>query len=170
MSDVRLLSPAQVRQRIPELASILAACVHAGASVSFMEPFSEAEAVGYFAEIAEEVATGARAVFAAFENGRPRGTVQLILRLPPNQPHRAEIAKLLVHPQARRHGLGRALMTAAETHALALGRTLLTMDTAGEEADALYRGLGYTAAGIIPGYALFPDGRPCDTTIFWKRI
>ena len=98
------------------------------------------------------------------------GTVQLILAMPPNQPHRAEVAKLLVRRSSRGQGLGRALMLAAESEALRLGKTLLCLDTASTAAKHLYETLGYRRAGLIPGYALFPDGRPCDTVIFWKAL
>lgn len=169
-ADVRLLSPAQVRQRIPELADVLADCVHGGASVSFMEPFSKAEAVGFFAEIAEAAQAGERVVFAATLDGEVVGTVQLILRMPPNQPHRAEVSKMLVHRKARKNGIGMALMQAAERHAVAIGKTLITLDTASDDAERLYERLGYTSAGVIPNYALFPDGRFCATRFYWKML
>jgi GNAT superfamily N-acetyltransferase len=97
--------------------------------------------------------------------------VLLIHRLPENQPHRAEVAKFLVAPESRRQGIGRALITTLEAHARELGKTLLTFDTLrGSDAERLYQALGYQAAGIIPGYALMPDGRPCDTVVFWKQL
>lgn len=169
-ADVRLLSPAQIRQRIPELADVLVDCVQGGASVSFMEPFSKAEAVGFFAEIAEAAQGGERVVFAATKEGEIVGTVQLILRMPPNQPHRAEVSKMLVHRKARKAGIGMALMQAAERHAEAIGKTLITLDTASPDAERLYERLGYTSAGVIPNYALFPDGRSCATRFYWKSI
>jgi len=97
--------------------------------------------------------------------------VQVILALPPNQPHRAEIAKLLVHRSARRRGIAQLLMERAEAEARAEGKTLLVLDTVtGDDAERLYERLGWTRVGVIPGYALYPDGRPCDTTVFWKSL
>ncbi len=97
--------------------------------------------------------------------------MQVILALPPNQPHRGEIAKLLVHRAARKRGIAARLMDAAEAEARAEGKTLLVLDTVtGDAAERLYERLGWTRVGVIPGYALYPDGRPCATTVFWKRI
>jgi ribosomal protein S18 acetylase RimI-like enzyme len=99
------------------------------------------------------------------------GTVQVVLALPPNQPHRAEIAKLLVHRSARRRNIAQLLMELAEAEARAEGKTLLVLDTVtGDNAERLYERLGWTRVGVIPGYALYPDGRPCDTTVFWKAL
>ena len=104
-------------------------------------------------------------------NGELIGTVQVILALPPNQPHRGEIAKLLVHRLARRRGIARLLMDHAEREARAEGKTLLVLDTVtGDPAERLYQRLGWTTVGVIPGYALYPDGRPCDTTVFFKVL
>jgi GNAT superfamily N-acetyltransferase len=103
--------------------------------------------------------------------GRIVGTVQLGLALPPNQPHRADVKKLLVHRSARGRGIGMALMTAAEEAARARGRTLLVLDTAlGDDAERLYARAGWNRVGVIPGDALFPDGSPCDTVVFWKNL
>ena len=97
--------------------------------------------------------------------------MQVILALPPNQPHRAEIAKLLVHRSARKHGIAQLLMEAAEDEARAEGKTLLVLDTVtGDAAERLYTRIGWTRVGVIPGYALYPDGRPCSTTVFWKAL
>ena len=99
------------------------------------------------------------------------GTVQVITALPPNQPHRGEIAKLLVHRAARGRGIARLLMEAAEAEARAEGKTLLVLDAVtGGDAARLYDRLGWTTVGVIPNYALYPDGRPCDTTVFWKSL
>jgi GNAT superfamily N-acetyltransferase len=126
---------------------------------------------GAFDAVAAEVAQGRRLLLAAFANGDLVGTVQVILALPPNQPHRAEIAKLLVHRSARRRGIARLLMERAEAEARAEGKTLLVLDTVtGDNAERLYERLGWTKVGVIPGYALYPDGRPCGTTIFWKSL
>jgi ribosomal protein S18 acetylase RimI-like enzyme len=121
--------------------------------------------------MAAEAEQGRRLVLAAFDDGRVVGTVQVILALPPNQPHRGEIAKLLVHRSARRRGIAELLMQHAEAEARAEGRTLLVLDTVtGDAAERLYTRLGWTRVGVIPGYALYPDGRPCDTTVFFKEL
>lgn len=153
-----------------ELADVLVDCVHGGASVGFMEPFSQAEATSYFDDIAESVQGGERVLFAALIEGKVVGTVQLIVRQEANQPHRAEITKIMVHRGARGRWVGAMLMQAAERHAAALGRTLLTLDTATPEAARLYRRLNYVEAGSIPNFALLPDGKPCATTFFWKAL
>lgn len=169
--EVRRLSAAAVRERLDELAEILAGCVAGGASVSFMAPFPHAQAREVFAGYAEEVERGERLLLGAFSADRLIGTVQIVLALPPNQPHRAEIAKLLVHPSARRQGAARALMLQAEREAHAAGRSLLVLDTVtGGDAERLYRRLGWQQVGVIPDYALFPDGRLCATTVFWKSV
>ena len=99
------------------------------------------------------------------------GTVQVITALPPNQPHRGDVAKLLVHRKARRRGIARQLMERAEAEARAEGKTLLVLDTVtGDPAERLYEATGWHRVGVIPGYALYPDGRPCDTTVFWKSL
>lgn len=156
-----------------KLARVLHAVVHADASVSFILPFSLEDALGYWSEkVAPSVQTGARRVLVARVDGEIAGTVQLNLDSPPNQRHRAEVSKLLVHPDARRRGLARALMTALEEMAAAEGRTLLTLDTRrGDLAEPLYLSLGYTIAGVIPRYArgpLRPDLE--DTTIMYKEL
>jgi GNAT superfamily N-acetyltransferase len=136
-----------------------------------MAPFSHDDARQVFETVAADVERGRRLLLAAFAEGELVGTVQLILALPPNQPHRAEIAKLLVHRSARRRGIARSLMERAETEARAQGRSLLVLDAVtGGDAERLYASIGWTKVGVIPGYALFPDGRPCDTTYFFKSI
>ena len=153
------------------LAGVLADCVAGGASVSYMAPFSHDDARDAFAGFAAEVEQGRRLLVAAFADGALVGTVQVILAVPPNQPHRGEIAKLLVHRSARGRGVARQLMEHAEVEARTEGKTLLVLDTVtGEAAERLYERLGWTRVGVIPGYALYPDGRPCDTTVFWKSL
>lgn len=121
--------------------------------------------------MAAEVDRGRRLILAAFAGDRLVGTVQVILALPPNQPHRAEIAKLLVHRDARNRGVAPLLMERADAEARAEGKTLLVLDTVtGGTADRLYTRLGWTRVGEIPGYALYPDGRLCGSTIFWKAL
>ena len=136
-----------------------------------MAPFSHEQARDAFEVVAEDVERGRRLLLAAFLNGDVVGTVQVVLAVPPNQPHRAEIAKLLVHHSARRRGIAQLLMERAEAEARAEGKTLLVLDTVtGDGAEHLYLRLGWTRVGVIPGYALYPDGRPCDTTVFWKAL
>ena len=156
---------------LAELAEVLVDCVAGGASVSFMPPFEHEDGKAFFTKIAGEVARGEAALLVARLDGRIVGTVQLALATPPNQPHRADIRKLLVHRSVRGRGIGLALMTAVEEAARARGRTLLVLDTAlGDNAERLYTRAGWTRVGVIPGYALFPDGRPCDTVYFWKKL
>lgn len=169
--EVRRLDAAEVRARLDELAAVLADCVAGGASVSYMAPFTQEQAREAFAAWADDVERDARLLLAAFLDGTIVGTVQLVFATPPNQPHRADVAKLLVHRSARRRGLARLLMEHAEREARAEGKTLLVLDTVtGEDAERLYTRLGWTRVGVIPNYALYPDGRPCDTTVFWKAV
>ncbi len=169
--EIRRLGPTELRERLDALAGVLADCVAGGASVSYMAPFSHEDARAAFEAVAAEVEQGRRLLLAAFAGGALVGTVQVILALPPNQPHRGEIAKLLVHRSARRRGIAELLMERAEAEARAEGKTLLVLDTVtGDGAERLYTRLGWTRVGVIPGYALYPDGRPCDTTVFWKAL
>ena len=169
--EVRRLTPAEAREHLDALALVLADCVAGGASVSYMAPFSHEDARSAFAGFVADAEQGRRLVLAAFADGGLVGTVQVILALPPNQPHRAEIAKLLVRRSARRRGVAQRLMEQAEAEARAEGRTLLVLDTVtGGDAERLYTRLGWTRVGVVPNFALFPDGRPCDTTFFWKAL
>lgn len=167
---IRQLDAEQARAAIPALAAVLRDCVDGGASVSFMAPLTVERAEQFWSGVAESVARGATALIAAARDGRILGTVQLLLALPENQPHRAEIAKLLVHRDARRQGVADALMRAAEGEAVRRRRMLLTLDTANPDAERVYQRLGWQMCGRIPDYALFPDGRYCDTVIYWKRL
>ena len=169
--EIRRLAPADLPEQLDGLARVLADCVAGGASVSYLAPFSLEQARSAFAGFAAEVEQGRRLLLAAFDNGDLVGTVQVILALPPNQPHRAEIAKLLVRRSARRRGIAELLMERAEAEARAEGKTLLVLDAVTDgDAARLYERLGWTKVGVIPGYALYPDGRPCDTTVFWKAL
>jgi len=169
--EIRRLGVTEVLAQLDGLAAILVDCVAGGASVSYLAPLSHEQARAAFEAVAVEVEQGRRLLLGAFANGDLVGTVQLILALPPNQPHRAEIAKLLVHRSARRRGIAELLMAGAEAEARAEGKTLLVLDTVtGDDAERLYQRLGWMRVGVIPGYALYPDGRPCDTTIFWKAL
>lgn len=170
--EIRVLPAGELDgHRIDALADVLADCVNGGASVSYMAPFSDDEARAAIRGMAAEVAADRRLLLAAFDDGRIVGTVQVILALPPNQPHRGEIAKLLVRRSHRRRGIAQLLMERAEDEARAAGKTLLVLDTVtGAAGERLYTRLGWTRVGVIPGYALYPDGRLCDTTVFWKAI
>jgi ribosomal protein S18 acetylase RimI-like enzyme len=169
--EIRRLGATEVHEQLDGLAAVLVDCVAGGASVSYLAPFSHADARAAFDAFAVEVEQGRRLLLAALANGEVVGTVQVILALPPNQPHRGEIAKLLVHRSARKRGVAQLLMERAEAEARAEGKTLLVLDTVtGDNAERLYERLGWTRVGVIPGYALYPDGRPCDTTIFWKAL
>jgi len=169
--EIRRLGVAEVHAQLDGLAGVLFDCVAGGASVSYLAPFSHEHARSVFEAVAAEVEQGRRLVLAAFAGGDLVGTVQVILALPPNQPHRAEIAKLLVHRSGRRRGIAQLLMERAEAEARTEGKTLLVLDTVtGEGAERLYERLGWNRVGVIPGYALYPDGRPCDTTVFWKAL
>jgi GNAT superfamily N-acetyltransferase len=156
---------------LDQLADVLVDCVEGGASVSFMSPFSHQEALAFFRKVAGSVASGDTVLLAARLGGRIVGTVQLGLDTPPNQPHRADIRKLLVHRSSRGHGVGAALMTQIEAEARRRGRWLLVLDTVPDEnGHRLYLREGWTETGLVPDYALFPDGRLCDTAIMWKRL
>lgn len=152
------------------LADVLVDCVEGGASVSFMLPLTRARALAFWREVGAGVARGERALLVAEDAQGIVGTVQVILAQPENQPHRADVAKMLVHRRARRQGAGAALMRAAEREALAEGKTLLVLDTADETAARLYARLGWQAAGTIPRYALLPAGGECATTFFYRSL
>ena len=169
--EIRRLDGIDARRHLAALAAVLRDCVEGGASVSYMAPFSHEQARLEFEAFAAEVERGRRLLVAAFLDDELVGTVQVILAVPPNQPHRAEIAKLLVRRSARRRGVAELLMARAEVEAKAEGKSLLVLDTVtGDNAERLYTRLGWTRVGVIPGYALYPDGRPCDTTVFWKEV
>ena len=171
MIEIRELSAEEGRGYHKALAEVLWDCVEGGASVSFMTPFSRADAEAFFEMALNEVEKGKRILLAAFHESKLVGTVQMVTATPPNQPHRADIAKLLVLRAARTHGVGSRLMEEVENSARRVGKTLLVLDTVtGGGAEKLYLRLGWTKVGVIPNYALFPDGRLCDTTVFWKQV
>jgi GNAT superfamily N-acetyltransferase len=168
---VRILDAGDASTHRAALAGILADCVARGASVGFMAPFSQTDAEAWWRGVVEEVAAGRTILFAAEAGGEIVGTAQLIPCAKPNQPHRADVAKVLVHGKARRRGIGAALMAALETEARRRGLLLLTLDTVtGSAGDGLYGSAGWTRVGEIPDYALWPDGRFCATTVFYKRL
>lgn len=152
------------------LSDVLCDCVEGGASVSFMLPFSSAQALSFWRGVGESVARGERALLVAEHAGRIVGTVQVVLVQPDNQPHRGDVCKMLVARSARRLGVGALLMEAAETTARASGKTLLVLDTASAEAGRLYERMGWTRVGVIPGYALLPGGGLCDTTVYYRTL
>jgi len=153
------------------LAEVLFDCVAGGASVGFMQPLDRARALAFWHKVAEGIRRGERALLVAEDEAGIVGTVQLVLDLPENQPHRADLAKMLVHRRGRRHGLGAALMRAAEALARDCGRSLLVLDTVtGGDAERLYARLGWQRCGDIPGFALWPQGGPCGTTVFYRAL
>jgi GNAT superfamily N-acetyltransferase len=156
--------------QIDGLADVLIDCVEGGASVSFMHPLTRERAVAFWRRVAEGVAVGERALLVAEDAAGLCGTVQLLLDQPENQPHRAELAKMLVHRRARRLGLGAALMRAAETAARESGKTLLVLDTASAEARRLYERMGWVRVGVIPDFALLPQGGLCATTFYYRNL
>jgi GNAT superfamily N-acetyltransferase len=169
-TNIIVLDAAAAKAAITELAEVLADCVEGGASVSFMRPFGRDDAATFFEKVIASIARGETVLVAAKRNGRIVGTVQLGLDMPPNQPHRADIKKLLVHRAARNHGIGAKLMERAEAEAKARGRALLVLDTASGEAERLYVRTGWQRVGVVPDYAMWPAGGFCDTTFFWKKI
>lgn len=156
---------------IDGLTTLLVDCVDGGASVSFMHPLDRAHAARFWRQVAAGVESGERALLVAEDDHGIAGTVQLVLSQPDNQPHRADLAKMLVHRRARRQGLGAALMQAAESMGRDCGKTLLVLDTVtGSDAERLYTRLGWQRVGVIPGYALLPRGGLCATTYFYKPL
>lgn len=171
MSMIRIVSAEEALPLLPDLSEVLSDCINGGASVGFMLPFEPTDAVAYWQDVFAGVAAGHTILAVAEHEGRIVGTVQVGLAQKPNQPHRGDLMKLLVHRSARGLGLSRKLMAAVEAEAARRGRTLLVLDTAtGSEAEAIYPRFGWEKAGIIPDYALWPQGGFCDTTLFYKRI
>ena len=165
-------SDATLEADLRSLGTLLHDCVHAGASVSFILPFSGEDAAAFWRDkVLPAVEAGTSCLLVARRDGQIIGTVQLDLAMPPNQPHRGEIRKLLVHPSARRGGIARALMISIEQHARDAQRTLLTLDTASAAAEKLYASLGYVRVGVIPGFSVRPDTRELEgTTVMYKEL
>jgi len=158
-------------REIQGLSDVLIDCVEGGASVGFMLPMSRAKAEAFWRGMSASVACGERVLLAAEDAAETIvGTVQVILAQPENQPHRGDLAKMLVHRRARRRGIGAELLAAAERSALSAGKTLLALDTASGDAERLYDRQGWQRCGQIPNYALWPDGTPCATTVFFKFL
>ena len=156
--------------QIDQLAAVLCDCVDGGASVSFMRPLTHERAVAFWRGLAHSVADGERALLVAEDADGICGTVHLVLRQPENQPHRAELSKMLVHRRARCQGVGAALLRAAEDTARDCAKTLLVLDTASDEAERLYERQGWTRVGVIPGFALLPEGGLCATTLYYRNL
>ncbi len=156
---------------LDQLSALLVDVVAGGGSVGFMHPLAQAAAHDFWRGALAAAARGERTVLGAFDGPSLLGTVSLLLALPPNQPHRAEIAKMMTHPSARGRGVATALLRAAEAQAVLHGKTLLVLDTASDGGAArLYETLGYTLAGVVPDFALKPHGGLTGTRFYWKRM
>ena len=161
------LTPTQIDQ----LCTVLIDCVEGGASISFMLPMTREKAERFWRGVAEGVANNERVLLVAQnELGEIVGSVQVVLAQPENQPHRADISKMIVHRSARKQGIAATLMAEAEAEALRAGKTVLVLDTASDDAERVYRKLGWQECGVIPDYALLPGGPLCATTYFYKRL
>jgi GNAT superfamily N-acetyltransferase len=156
--------------QVQALAELLIDCVEGGASVSFMLPITRERALAFWRKAADGVARGERVLLVAEDDEGLLGTVQVVLDQPENQPHRAEVSKMLVFRRARRRGIGALLMQAAEDAARAHRKTLLVLDTSSAEAERLYARMGWQRVGVIPGFALLPEGEPCSTTFFYLAL
>ncbi|MEO1199223.1 MAG: GNAT family N-acetyltransferase [Pseudomonadota bacterium] len=163
-----LLSADAAEARLNDLAALMHSCVRAGASINFILPFEMPESVAFWrASVMPPLVTGTRKIWIAELGERLVGSVQLDIGTPPNQPHRAEVTKLMVHPDARRRGIARLLMAELEREVAALGRTLITLDTrTGDSAEPLYTSLGYKTLGVLPGYCIDPVDRSMDDATF----
>jgi GNAT superfamily N-acetyltransferase len=171
MHQIRVLTPAEADAARPDLIELLFDCVDGGGSVNFVQPMTREKSANWWQGALASHARNERVILVAEADGRIDGSVQLVPAGQENQPHRADIAKLLVHRRARRHGLGAALMQAAEAEARRLGRTLLTLDTeTGSAGDRLYQRLGWTEFGQVPGYAVTADGSHRQTCSFYFKM
>jgi GNAT superfamily N-acetyltransferase len=168
LSVRRLTSVSEVE--LEGLTDVLMDCVEGGASVSFMWPLAREKALAFWKSVAAGVASGERVLLVAEDESGIVGTVQLIVSQPENQPHRADLAKMLVHRRARRQGVGAALMQAAEQAAREAGKTLLVLDTASAEAERVYERAGWQRVGAIPDFALLPQGGWCATVLFYRQL
>ena len=156
--------------QIAQLAEVLIDCVDGGASVGFMAPLSMEKASAFWRDVAAGAERGERVLLVIEDAQGIVGAVQVVLAQPENQPHRADVSKMLVHRRGRRTGLGAALMQAAEAVARECGKTLLVLDTASAEAERVYERSGWQRVGTIPGFALWPQGGACDTTFFYRQL
>ncbi len=168
---IRTLTPSETATAVPALAEILSDCVEGGASVGFMSPHTPDDAMPYWQGVVHAMTEGNTVLIVAEKDGEVIGTVQLGIGMMPNQPHRADLKKLLVHRKARGLGLSRLLMDAAEVEAARHGRHILVLDTAtGSPAESIYEKFGWQRVGVIPQYALMPDGSYCGSTFFYKAL
>jgi ribosomal protein S18 acetylase RimI-like enzyme len=156
--------------QIQGLAQVLIDCVEGGASVSFMHPLPLPKAMAFWRRVADDVDSGSRVLLVAEDARGIVGTVQLVFAQAENQPHRADISKMLVHRRARRMGIGAELLRAAEAAARQSDKSLLVLDTASGDAERLYVRLGWTLAGIIPDYALWPNGGLCSSSVYYRKL
>lgn len=157
--------------QVDGLADVLVDAIDGGAGVSFLYPLAPERARAFWRGVADDVAAGARALLVAEDESGVVGTVQLVLAQPENQPHRADLSKMLVHRRARRRGLGAALLEAAEQTARECGKTLLVLDTnTGSDAERLYARMGWTRVGEIPDFSVQPRGGLRATTVFYKKL
>ncbi|MCW7540410.1 GNAT family N-acetyltransferase [Aquabacterium sp. A7-Y] len=169
---MRRVGPNEAAACVEALADLLIDCVEGGASVSFMLPLPREKALSFWRGVAEGVARGERVLLVAEDGeGQIVGTVQMITSLPDNQPHRADVAKMLVHRRARRRGIAERLMAALDDAAREEGKSVLVLDTVtGGDAERLYQRAGWQRVGVVPKYALMPDGAFCGTTFFYKHL
>lgn len=167
---VRIVTTDDGEGLIDGLCDLLIDCVEGGASVSFMAPLAPAKARAFWRGVIDGVAQGTRILIVAEDKTGVVGAVQVVVDQPDNQPHRGDLSKMLVHRRARRQGLGARLLEAAEAAALDAGKTLLVLDTASAEAERLYGRAGWVRAGVVPNYALLPEGGLCDTVFFYKAL
>ena len=170
--SIHSLTSDQLGAHAAALAGIMTETVNGGAAIGYVQPFSLDDGHAFFAtSVFPEVRAGNRRLLVAKLDGETVGTVQLIVALPPNQPHRCEVAKMMVAPSARRRGVGRALLQALDAEARAAGKSLITLDTkTGDNAEPLYRAAGFKVAGVIPGFALDPDGAGLHATTYMYKV
>lgn len=169
---IRRLGADEAAARIEALADVLVDCVEGGASVGFMLPLARERALAFWRGVAEGVARRERVLLVAEDAaGRLIGTVQLVLAMPDNQPHRGDVAKMLVRRDARRRGIAAGLLAAVEEAARSEARSVLVLDAVtGGDAERLYAGAGWQKVGVVPDYALMPNGAFCSTTYFHKML
>ncbi|MGF6644569.1 GNAT family N-acetyltransferase [Paraburkholderia sp. GAS82] len=170
--SVRRIGANEAVACVDALADVLIDCVEGGASVGYMLPLAREKALGFWRGVAEGVARNERALLIAESRaGEILGTVQLIFAQPDNQPHRADVGKMLVCRKARRRGIAQRLMAAVEDTARDEGRSVLVLDTVtGGAAEGLYEKAGWQRVGVVPKYALMPDGEFCATTVYYRHL
>jgi GNAT superfamily N-acetyltransferase len=170
--SVRRVGANEAAACVEALADVLIDCVEGGASVSFMLPLPREKALAFWRSVTDGVARGERVLIVAEDaEGQILGTVQLLISMPDNQPHRGDVAKMLVHRKARRRGIAQRLMAAIDEEARKEGKTVLVLDTVtGSDAERLYERAGWQRVGVVPRYALMPTGEFCATTFFFKHL